>query len=161
MEVVAAIVKFVNLPALVALQLRSIANWLLAVAALAWRMNSSDTDEDWPSALFGFQKFRYLIALRAVLYWIFIVCWWSALTYAPLGDATAIVYTGPLWTSFFGRLLLGEKLTPQFFQCMFLSLSGLFLITRPIALFGCASEPCDKSSTYAKGALYALFSAFV
>lgn len=160
--VVAAIVKFVDLPALVALQLRSIVQWILALAALTWRMNSGDTDgEDWPSALFGSQQIRHWVALRAVLYWVFIVCWWSALTYAPLGDATAIVYTAPLWTSFFATMVLGEKLSPHFPQCMFLSLSGLLLITRPVVLFGCTSTPCDKSGTYAKGALYALLSAFV
>jgi drug/metabolite transporter (DMT)-like permease len=103
--------------------------------------------------------------LRALLYWAFQLLWWTALIYMPLGDATALVYCGPLFTGAFAHLMLNEPLTGIFFVCAALDIIGVCLIVQPSHLAcalkgGCVSQ--DSSSlTYYTGALLALGSAAV
>ncbi|CAK9103059.1 Hypothetical protein (Fragment) [Durusdinium trenchii] len=56
---------------------------------------------------------RWLI-LKGVLQVSFITCWWTALQRAPVGNCVAIIYSSPILTSVFSRLLLKEPLGSQF-----------------------------------------------
>ena len=111
---------------------------------------------------------RWLV-LRALLYWGFLACWWLALTSMPIGDATTIVYTGPIWTATFARLLLGERIDWSFYPIVALDAIGLLFITQPSFLFGRAPSAAiaaddgstDGSTDYMLGAASALVSAVI
>lgn len=62
-----------------------------------------------------------------------------ALGRIPLGDATALHYTAPLWTTALAFPILGERPGRALFGGLALSLVGVLLIARPPALFGGAS----------------------
>ena len=104
--------------------------------------------------------------LRASLYWGFLACWWLSLVSMPIGDATTIVYTGPIFTATFARLFLGERIHWSFGPVMLLDLLGLVLITQPSFLFDdgrrARTEADDaRSASYLLGACSALASAVV
>lgn len=198
---VAAMVKLVGLPPLVMLQLRSFVQWAASLLVIACRARSSPDSlgsDTTGKQLFGGTELheantrccgrirlmeRSWLALRAVLYWGFVVCWWSALTYTPVGDATAIVYCGPIFTSLFAYLLLREKISLAFWVCMPMAIAGMLLITQPGFLFASpaysrlsspsSSPPSFSSSSgvpvneekegdsYARGVVFALSGAVV
>lgn len=56
-------------------------------------------------------------------------CLYSAFTYIPTGDATAIFFVGPAFTIFFSSLLLGESVTFLDIVTAFVSISGAILIS--------------------------------
>merc|ERR1719487_2144125 len=97
--------------------------------------------------------------LRALLYWSFQLLWWTALIYMPLGDATALVYCGPLFTGAFAHVMLKEALTGIFFVCAALDIVGVGLIVQPSQLSCVLRGACDgtgSSSAYYTGASFAL-----
>ncbi|HLA63840.1 MAG TPA: DMT family transporter [Rhodothermales bacterium] len=59
-----------------------------------------------------------------------------ALGRLPLGDATTIHYTAPIWTALTASLLLGERVGPRVAGSIALSLAGVLLVARPSFLFG-------------------------
>ena len=117
--------------------------------------------------LFGPSELRGWLALRAFLYWAFLAAWWLALSSMPIGDATTIVYCGPIFTALFARLFLGERIDWSFYPVVILDAIGLILITRPSFLFErdvteTREQSGDTAETaYLLGAASALFSAIV
>jgi len=118
--------------------------------------------------LFGPPHLRGWLVLRALLYWLFLACWWFALTCMPIGDATTIVYVGPIFTATFAYLFLGERIDWTFYPIVLLDGAGLLLITQPSFLFGApaaAAGGADGSAgqfdRYMLGALSAFTSAVV
>lgn len=145
--VVAVLVKFATVPPLILLQFRSVVQLLLSFIALALLKAARGADRSnflWlgPRPLWGY------IGLRSLLYWAFISCWWLALTSLPVGDATCVVYLGPIFSALFARLLLGERLPPVFPVCIALSLTGTALVT----LGGGGAEPAPGSDSTANSA---------
>jgi drug/metabolite transporter (DMT)-like permease len=141
---------------------------------------SEDTDpfsksniSDFTLLLIGPPELRGWLVLRALLYWGFLACWWLALTSMPIGDATTIVYTGPIWTALFARICLKEEIDVSFYPIVLLDAVGLVLITQPSFLFSSTtstppplsskpdddSDPCGRS--YLLGACSALLSAVI
>jgi drug/metabolite transporter (DMT)-like permease len=63
----------------------------------------------------------------------------SAKTWAfqniPLGDASALIFTMPLWTGIFSRIFLKEKYTIAQLFCTIVGFSGVILVAKPTFLF--------------------------
>lgn len=141
---ISLLVKLVDLPLPLMLQLRSLFQWVLAIAVIAWRRHAR---EDIAAVLFAPRKMRVLMILRAFMFYGFLMLWWAALTTIPAGDAVAIVYCNPVLAAIFAKLLLGEPTNPAAPVCIVLATLGVLLIVQPPALFG--GEP--KSPEYFTG----------
>jgi len=114
--------------------------------------------------LIGTSAMRGWLVLRALLYWCFLAGWWLALASMPIGDATTVVYCGPIFTAIFSRVFLGERIEWSFYPTVALDAAGLLLIARPAFLFssgGTAAAGPTSSAAYSVGMGCALFSAIV
>ena len=180
--VVAAFVKATDMPTLVMLEVRSILEWFLGVGVAVLYLYtggdvaplpqpeaslkglegtpSGDSSRVLATLLIGPPNLWGWLLLRAFLYWGFLACWWLALASMPIGDATTIVYTGPVWTAIFANLLLDERIDWSFYPIVTLDAIGLALITQPSFLFPRASGTSNDGS-YLLGALSSLFSAVI
>jgi drug/metabolite transporter (DMT)-like permease len=76
--------------------------------------------ERWPLAL---------IALFNITGWH--LCSAFGLTLIQAGRGAIIAYTFPLWTVVFGRLLLGERITPSRLTALALGLAGMTVLVAP------------------------------
>ena len=169
--IVAAIVQVTALPTLLMLQCRSLIEWTLGVATAMLEVHRTQgaahsegkaTSSRAMELLVGPPHLRGWLVLRALLYWAFFACWWLALSSMPLGDATAIVYCGPVFTATFAYLFLGEQIDWTFYPIVVLDAIGLVLITRPIFLFSASgSSQHSGGGRYMLGAASALASAVV
>lgn len=134
-------------------------------ASLVKPDDTTQPPSDLSLLLLGPAHLRKWLVLRALLYWIFLACWWFALTRMPIGDATTIVYVGPIFTATFAYIFLGERIDWTFYPIVALDAAGLLLITQPTFLFGGSSSSSSSnssdSSSYFLGALSALTSAIV
>ena len=65
----------------------------------------------------------------------------------PLGDATTVHYTAPVWTALAAAWLLGERVRASVVAGVAASLAGVVLIARPTALVGAA--PVDAPAVAA------------
>ena len=129
--VVAAFVKATTLPTLVMLMIRSILEWALGFGVALLHHDDTregrsvtvpplpqpetalhevetfgagvkpDDNSGLTMLLFGPPHLRGWLFLRSFLYWAFMAGWWWSLTQMPIGDATTIVYTAPIWTATF------------------------------------------------------------
>ncbi|XP_020899867.1 solute carrier family 35 member G1-like, partial [Exaiptasia diaphana] len=54
----------------------------------------------------------------------------------PLGDATVLIFTSPVFTAIFGRIFLKERLHWIYSILLVLCLAGVTLIARPTFIFG-------------------------
>jgi drug/metabolite transporter (DMT)-like permease len=61
----------------------------------------------------------------------------------PLGDATTLHYTAPIWTAILAAVFLGERLRPVVFAGTALCLVGVGLVAQPSFLFGSGAEALD------------------
>ena len=160
--VVAAFVKAAALPTLVMLQCRSVIEWLVGVG-VALVLHHRAAPATRPSLwllLLGPPHLRGWLVLRALFYWGFLCCWWYALSSVPIGDATTIVYCGPVFTAIFARVFLGERIDRSFYPVVALDAAGVVLITQPSFLFGrIAGAPAEESMAYMLGACGALAAA--
>ena len=160
--VVAAFVKAAALPTLVMLQCRSVIEWLVGVG-VALVLHHRAAPATRPSLwllLLGPPHLRGWLVLRSFFYWGFLCCWWYALSSVPIGDATTIVYCGPVFTAIFARVFLGERIDRSFYPVVALDAAGVVLITQPSFLFGrIAGAPAEESMAYMLGACGALAAA--
>lgn len=125
---VAAVTKSSGKPVLMFLLGRAITQWILSFALIySWR----PLDASLMESLFGPSGTRGWLVFRGVLYWCFNAFWWWSLRLMPLGDATAIVYTTPVFTASFAFCLLGEVLDATFFICAVMAFIGVLLIVQP------------------------------
>ena len=68
------------------------------------------------------------------------LCFFLSITFMPLADATAIIFTGPLWTALLSALLLRERPTRAMLGATLLALVGTLVILRPnVAALGAAA----------------------
>jgi drug/metabolite transporter (DMT)-like permease len=81
------------------------------------------------------------------------LCFFSALRYLPLAEATALNYTAPMLVTLMAAWLLGERLTRPRWAFVVAGLLGMLLIVRP------GSEMLTPAALLALGAaaLYATF----
>ena len=164
--VVAMLVKLAALPPLVMVECRGLVQWTASVVLCLARFASLRGEQPLSHVLCAPPSLRAWQLLRAVLYWAFQLFWWTALVWMPLGDATALVYCGPLFTGMFSHLMLKEPLTRTFFVCAGLDILGVVLIVQPEQLAclvrgGCAVSSRTGALQYYGGAALALSSAAV
>lgn len=97
---------------------------------------------------------RRLLLARGVLGAIGINCFYYSLVHLPLGEATLIQYTNPIFATLLAALWVGERVRTGEVLCLMTAMAGVVLITRPAAIFGAAA------ATYAhRDVLIALFGA--
>lgn len=146
--IVACMIKVTGLPTLVMLEVRGLVETALGAVALSLAGGRK-----------GISTISPWLFVRALVYFVFLVFWWRTLALLPVGDATTLVSTGPIFTAFFGWLILGERVDAAFLPVLALNLTGLVLITRPTFLFG--GHAGDQGGSYARGAATALCAAVV
>lgn len=84
---------------------------------------------------------RRLLLVRGALGAIGINCFYWSLVHLPLGDATLIQYTNPIFATVLAALWVGERVRFAEMLCLAAALVGVVLITRPGFLFGSAASP--------------------
>lgn len=83
---------------------------------------------------------RGLLLARGALGAIGINCFYWSLVHLPLGEATLIQYTNPLFATILAALWVGERVRPGEMLCLAAAMLGVILITRPGFLFGSAAS---------------------
>jgi drug/metabolite transporter (DMT)-like permease len=78
---------------------------------------------------------KKLLALRGVLGFCGLNCYYYSLTVLPLADATVIQYTNPVITALLSGVLLGERAKRHELALAVVALFGVVLVSRPSFLF--------------------------
>lgn len=86
---------------------------------------------------------RRLLLVRGTLGAIGINCFYWSLVHLPLGEATLIQYTNPIFATILAALWVGERVRPGELACLAMAMVGVILITRPGFLFGSAASVYD------------------
>lgn len=73
-------------------------------------------------------------AMRAVFGYAGVMGLYLSLRYISIGDATALLFLSPIWTSLLGHYILGEPLAWIIFMLLPVSLFGTILIAHPTVL---------------------------
>lgn len=79
---------------------------------------------------------RDLLFMRGALGFVGLSCYFWAVTKLPLGDASVIMHTNPLFVGVFAALFLGERWRGAELVAVVLGLSGVALIAQPSFVFG-------------------------
>ena len=74
-----------------------------------------------------FTRVMFSVVVKIVKVWSF--------QHLPFGDATALIFTSPLFACILGRIFLKEKLTLPHVIAMILGISGIFMIAKPTFIF--------------------------
>lgn len=82
---------------------------------------------------------RGLLALRGLLGFGALSCFYFGVVHLPLADATVIQYTNPAFAAVIAVFVLGERMRRREVVCVALSLAGVLLVARPAFLFGAGS----------------------
>lgn len=85
-------------------------------------------------------------------------CGFTAITYLPLANASALAFTAPLWTTTLGVLVLGEKVRWRRALALAVGFSGVLIMVRPDATL---IHGIMTGGTQAIGSLFGLASAFL
>jgi drug/metabolite transporter (DMT)-like permease len=75
-------------------------------------------------------RFR-LYCIRAVVTYSGMVCWFYGLANVPLADATALLFTSPLFTVAFLAIALGERVSGRRLGAILVGFIGAMIIIRP------------------------------
>ena len=87
---------------------------------------------------------RRLLLARAAVGTAALSLLYFALGRLPLGDATTIHYTAPIWTALTAAFLLGERSGRRVAASLVLSLGGVLLVAQPSFLFGSGHGTLDR-----------------
>ena len=133
----AALIKLIDVPPILLLQVRSAALWILSllVAVFGRRCGLIRSTTPISHLLLGEPGERTWLLLRACGYVCCALLNWTALECLPAGDTTALVQSF-LYTNVLARCVLKEPLRPIVALCVLLHLSGIALIARPRFLIG-------------------------
>ena len=103
---------------------------------------------------------RGLLAVRGIIGFLSLTCFYFGIVHLPLAEATLIQYTNPVFASILAALLLHERIGARHAVGVAASLVGVVLVTRPAFLFGAHASSIDPR--YAGIAFFgAIFSALV
>ena len=69
--------------------------------------------------------------LRALLGSFAMVCWFTALAYMPVAEATSLSFTAPIFASIFAMIFLGERAGVRRWTAIVLGFLGALIILRP------------------------------
>lgn len=86
---------------------------------------------------------RRLLAVRGLLGFVALTCFYYAVIHLPLADATVIQYTNPVWTALIAAVVLDERLRRIEVVGTLASLLGVVLIARPSFLFDLGAAALD------------------
>ncbi|MDC0723434.1 DMT family transporter [Nannocystis bainbridge] len=86
---------------------------------------------------------RTMLALRGLLGFIALVCYFYALMHLPIADAIVIHYTHPVFTLLLATVVLGEALERRETGFIVGCFVGVVLVTQPRALFGAGETSAD------------------
>lgn len=112
----------------------------LTLAMSWWAVRQATRQAGLPS-IWGTQ--RRLLLVRGALGAIGINCFYWSLVHLPLGEATLIQYTNPIFATILAALWVGERVRPGEMACLAMAMVGVILITRPGFLFGSAASAYD------------------
>jgi len=79
---------------------------------------------------------RRRLALRGLLGFGGLVCFYYGLTHLPIADATVLQYTNPVFTALLAAVALKERLTRRELAATLASFAGVVLVARPFGLGG-------------------------
>lgn len=112
-------------------------------------------------SLWGTQ--RRLLVLRGTLGSIALMCFFYSLVHLPLGEATLIQYTNPVFATVLAAVFLKEHLRVPDLLSLVASLVGVTFIAQPAALFGAAADSVDPlnvaialAGAFCSGAAYTI-----
>ena len=77
-----------------------------------------------------------ILALRGIMGFVGLTCFYYAVVRLPLADATVIHFTNPVFTALIAAVVLGERLGLREAALVAASLGGVVLVARPALLFG-------------------------
>jgi drug/metabolite transporter (DMT)-like permease len=69
--------------------------------------------------------------LRALLGSFAMICWFTALAYMPVAEATSLSFTAPIFASIFAMIFLGERAGVRRWTAIVLGFVGAMIILRP------------------------------
>ena len=105
--------------------------WCRAVFGLfitiAWARRGRPLD----GGLLGPRGKRCRLRARALIGCVGMFCNWYVIAAMPLGDATIIIFTSPLFTIVFARIFLGEPFGAPESVAAVLTMAGVLLVSRP------------------------------
>lgn len=104
--------------------------------ALAWRALARRDLPVWGTR-------RRLLAVRGLLGFVALVCYFYSLTHLPIADAIVIHYTHPVFTMLLAVVVLGEALDRREVLFVVGCFVGVALVTRPALLFGARAAAAD------------------
>jgi drug/metabolite transporter (DMT)-like permease len=95
-----------------------------------------------------------LLVLRGALGCAGLTCFYYSLVHLPLGEATLIQYTNPVFAAVIAAVVLRERVGAREMACLAASLAGVVLVVRPAGLLGGgAALPLGSASIALLGAL--------
>ena len=100
---------------------------------------------------------RKLLALRGIVGFLALSCFYHSIVHLPLADATVIQYTNPVFAGLMAVPLLGERLRRREVVSVLVSLAGVAMVMRPSFLFGHGATLAPM--TVGIGLMGAIFSA--
>ena len=95
---------------------------------------------------FGPAKARGILVLRSLCGGTAFSCATYGFGVMPIGDATTIFLTSPVWAALLGRAVLGEKLHVFDAFAIFMAIVGVVLVARPTFLFGGGADVLESGS---------------
>jgi drug/metabolite transporter (DMT)-like permease len=102
--------------------------------------------------LLGPKKQRKLLILRGILGTGGLVFFFFAIKLVPPSDCISIAHSSLIITSILARFVLKEKLTISHIVALFLTLSGMLFIAKPVSIFGSAAKrpnfPLQNSTSF-------------
>ncbi len=90
-----------------------------------------------------------LLAVRGLVGFGSLLCFFYAIPRLPLADVTTIQFTNPVFTALVAAVFIREKLTRKVVISIALSLMGVTLIAQPTVLFGAAAHSLDITAVSA------------
>lgn len=130
MSVLTRIVSDNGMPAMQIVLVSGAVRWLGLVGTV-WRAGQSPI---------GPPGSRLILVIRSLCGMTAFSCATYAFGVTPIGDATTIFLTSPVWAALLGRIVLKEKLHPTDALTIVFALVGVVLVARPEAIFGGAQE---------------------
>ncbi|XP_075591768.1 uncharacterized protein LOC124500138 [Dermatophagoides farinae] len=100
-----------------------------------WTKSSRIEPFDW-SLLFGVPGERISLIMRCLCGTISLACFYSSYRYIPLGDATTIRFTSPVFIAIFAHFIVNEPFGLLQIVNALTTLIGVILIGRPSFIFG-------------------------
>jgi drug/metabolite transporter (DMT)-like permease len=95
----------------------------------------------WRLGVDPFGTNRRLLLVRGTLGSTALLCYFYSIVHLPLGEATLIQYTNPVFATVLAAMILDESLRPAEIVCLVTSLVGVVFIVHPPAVFGGSAPP--------------------